>query len=41
MKITWKDFLRKCQFPLTMALGTLPVPVLLIHNFAPDRKSVV
>lgn len=31
-----KDFLRKAQFPLAMALGTLPAALLLLHGFAPE-----
>lgn len=31
-----RDFLRKAQFPLAIAMGTLPVALLILHGFCPD-----
>ena len=29
MRLNWADFRRKCQFPLLLATGTLPIPMLV------------
>ena len=36
MKLNTTDFLRKCQYPLLLALGSIPVAVLVIMNIAPQ-----
>lgn len=41
MKLNWKDFLRKCQFPLLLAAGTMPIPLLILNAFAPDCLPVL
>ena len=41
MTAKWKDFLRKCQFAPMLACGSLPVPILLVHCFAPDHLAVL
>lgn len=40
MKLMKTDFLRKCQFPLMLAFGSLPLPVLLLANLAPQALGL-
>lgn len=36
MKLNTTDFLRKCQHPLLLALGSIPIAVILLINLAPE-----
>lgn len=36
MRLNWADFRRKCQFPLLLATGTLPIPMLVCALAVPE-----
>ena len=36
MRLNWADFRRKCQFPLLLAAGTLPIPMLVCALAVPE-----
>ena len=40
MNPTKKLFLRKCQFPLAIALGFFPIPIIINAGFAPQLLSI-
>lgn len=40
MNLTKKLFLRKCQFPLAIALGFFPIPIVVNAGFVPELVSV-
>lgn len=37
MKLNTTDFLRKCQHPLLLAIGSIPLALLVVMNFAPTQ----
>ena len=37
MKLNFRDFLRKCQFPVMLAAGSMPLPMFVCAQVIPDK----